>query len=304
MRDMIPPERPWDTPVAFPEQVSPAPRPDQKPKDLVFTLFGEYLLTRSESVWVGSLISLLTPFGLTDGGLRTALSRMAKKGWLSGERIGKNAFYALTPMGRDLLEEGQRRIYHPSWSSEWDGSWFLLAYSIPQDARRARDRLRDRLAWLGFGSIGNGLWISPHDVATEIRDLSARLDLGEHLVCFRAETVEEDDATLVQRGWDLNALDEAYRRFIGDWSEVGDELRRTETDGPLDGKRSYAQRFNLIHEFRRFTLDDPFLPRGLLPTDWAGDPASRLFLDVHDRLAGPADAYVEAVLDIGANPSN
>jgi phenylacetic acid degradation operon negative regulatory protein len=284
--------------------VSPATRADQSPKDLVFTLFGEYLLERSASVWVGSLISLLAPFGLTDGGVRTALSRMAKKGWLSGERIGKNAFYALTPMGRELLVEGQRRIYHPSWASEWDGSWFLLAYSIPQDARRARDRLRDRLAWLGFGSIGNGLWISPHNVATEIRDLSARLDLGDHLICFRAETLEEDDATLVQRGWDLDVLDQAYRTFIHDWSEVSAELKREEESGPLDGKRSYASRFNLIHEFRRFTLDDPFLPRELLPADWAGDPASRLFLDVHDRLAGPADAYVEVVLNDGPNPSD
>ena len=279
--------------------MNPDKRSSQKPKDLVFTLFGEYLLARAESVWVGSLIALLTPFGLTDGCIRTALSRMARKGWLSGERMGKKAFYTLTPMGRELLEEGQRRIYHPAWSSEWDGSWLLLAYSIPQDARRARDRLRDRLAWLGFGSIGNGLWISPHDVATEIRDLAAQLDLGDHLVCFRAETLEENDAALVQRGWDLNALDKAYQRFIRNWSEVSDELGHADTNVPLDGKRSYAQRFSLIHEFRRFTLDDPFLPRALLPPNWAGDPASRLFLDVHDRLAGPADEYVEAVLAAG-----
>ena len=52
----------------------------QRPQGLVFTLFGEYLLERSDSVWVGSLIALLEPFGLTEGGARTVLSRMAKKG--------------------------------------------------------------------------------------------------------------------------------------------------------------------------------------------------------------------------------
>ena len=39
---------------------------NQRPQDLVFTLFGEYLLHRPEPVWVGSLISLLETFGLSE----------------------------------------------------------------------------------------------------------------------------------------------------------------------------------------------------------------------------------------------
>ena len=76
-----------------------------RPRDLVFTLFGEYLLERSETVWVGTLITLLEPFGLTEGTVRTALSRMVKKGWLEARREGRHAYYSLTPRGRRLLEE-------------------------------------------------------------------------------------------------------------------------------------------------------------------------------------------------------
>ena len=98
---------------------------------------------------------------------------MARKGWLHSRRMGRHSFYDLTGRGRHLLEEGRARILHPSWDGPWDETWFLLAYSIPEDVRHLRDRLRDRLAWLGFGSLGNGLWISPHDVSKEVADIAA-----------------------------------------------------------------------------------------------------------------------------------
>lgn len=273
----------------------PATPESTRPKDLVFTLFGEYLLERADSVWVGSLIALLEPFGLTGGGVRTILSRMVKKGWLDTERVGRNAFYALTPKGRRLLEEGQARIFHPTWDRAWDGAWLLLTYSIPQDERKLRDRLRDRLAWLGFGSFGNGIWLSPHDVSGEVVALSEDLGLDERLVCFRARPVEEERTDeLVARCWDLPELARRYRGFADRWRPVVEEAGAALTPG-----RCYVLRFNLIHEFRRFPLEDPFLPRRLLPQPWAGDVASRLFLELHDRLVGPADAWVDGVLEAG-----
>ena len=107
----------------------------QRPQDLVFTLFGEYLLPRAEPVWVGSLISLLQPFDLSEGAVRTILSRMSRKGWFTTLREGRRSFYQLSERGRKLLEEGRERIYHPSWDETWDGRWLLIAYSIPEDRR-------------------------------------------------------------------------------------------------------------------------------------------------------------------------
>ncbi len=271
---------------------SPAPEA-AAPRDLLFTLFGEYLLERADSVWVGSLITLLSPFGLAEGTVRTTLSRMVKKGWLEGRREGRHAFYALTRKGRRLLEEGTERIFRPSRRSSWDGVWFLLAYSIPQDSRRIRDRLRDRLAWLGFGSIGNGVWISPHDVSSQVDDLARSLGLEGHFVGFSARRVTgEDNEALVRRCWDLDALAVRYRDFAERWSPVLREIDQVEPGA----ERSFTLRFSLIHEFRRFPLEDPYLPRPLLPDPWAGDAAAELFHSLHDRLVGPADAHVEAVL--------
>lgn len=267
-----------------------------RPKDLIFTLFGEYLLEHADAVWVGSLIALLEPFGLTEGSVRTNLSRMAKKGWLHTERVGKHAVYGLTEMGRSLLEEGQSRILHPTWDRSWDGRWLLLTYSIPEDARKARDRLRDRLAWLGFGSMGNGIWLSPHDVQDEIQALSRRMELQDHLMTFRLEPMDDErTAELVSRCWDLAHLDSSYRAFTRRWKPELDP--RSSAHGTFErSERSFRLRFELIHEFRRFPLEDPFLPRRLLPDPWSGDEASRVFRELRDALVGPADAYVKDIL--------
>lgn len=272
-------------------------QPSRRPQDLVFTLYGEYLLDREDAPWVGAIIALLQPFGLSEGAVRTVLSRMAGKGWLETRRIGRNAFYELTPRGRRLLEEGQARIYRPSWDGPWDERWFLLAYSIPEDARKLRDRLRDRLAWLGFGSLGNGLWISPHDVERQVEELSEQLGLEEHLECFRAERVAGAPVTeLVARCWDLEAVDRNYRAFVGRWAPELERLQDA-AEAEISDEECYTLRFDLIHEFRAFPLEDPYLPRPLLPEAWAGEDATRVFHALHDRLVGPADRHVDHVLE-------
>ena len=269
-----------------------------RPQDLIFTLYGEYLLHRKEPIWVGSLIALLQPFDLSEGAVRTVLSRMARKGWLEAHRTGKHSFYDLAPKGRQLLEDGEDRIFHPSWDNPWDGSWFLIAYSIPEDVRHLRDRLRDRLAWLGFGSLGNGLWISPHDVEEQVQRVAKQLKIESHLECFQARRVNEQDAQeLVAKCWDLATVNQQYLAFSGRWQS---ELERCSTGvptGDVTHEECFTVRFDLIHEYRAFPLIDPYLPRSLLPEKWHGEDAAELFNMLHDILKGPADSYVDQILN-------
>lgn len=276
--------------------------PTKRPQDLVFTLFGEYLQHLHRPVWVGSLISLLRPFGLSEPAVRTVLSRMVGKEWLRTRRRGRNSYYDLTPRGRKLLTDDADRIFHPSWNEEWDGQWYLLSYSIPEDIRHLRDRLRVRLAWLGFGSLGNGIWISPHDVDDRVTEMAEEMGIAEHLVCFRAQHLgHTDHLDLVSRCWDLDGLAARYDAFLRLWRPGVDVIREGLSDGTLTDEGCYVRRFNLLHEFRSFPLDDPYLPKGLLPDEWPGEPAARLFSELHQLLAEPAERHVGTVLD--AEPS-
>jgi phenylacetic acid degradation operon negative regulatory protein len=270
----------------------------KRPQDLVFTLYGEYLQNLRRPVWVGTLISLLRPFGLSEGAVRTVLSRMARKRWLRRHRHGRHAYYDLTVRGRKLLAEGRDRIFHASWDAAWDGQWYLLSYSIPEGVRHLRDRLRVRLAWLGFGSMGNGIWISPHDVGERVSEMAEEMGIREHLVCFRAQHLgDSDHFDLVGRCWDLGGLAARYHSFLRLWMPGVDVIRSGLRDGTLTDEGCYVRRFNLIHEFRRFPLEDPYLPQALLPDEWPGEAAARLFSELHGLLEERADRYVEAVLE-------
>ncbi|HSG06742.1 MAG TPA: PaaX family transcriptional regulator C-terminal domain-containing protein [Longimicrobiales bacterium] len=270
----------------------------KRPQDLVFTLFGEYLLNHDRPVWVGSLISLLGPFDLSEGAVRTVLSRMTRKGWLKTRRRGRNSFYSLSPRGLRLLEEGRDRIFHPSRQDDWDGSWYLVTYSIPEDTRHLRDQLRVQLAWLGFGSMGNGVWISPHNVEGRVLAMASDMGIADKLLFFRARQLGPPDyRSLVQRSWDLDALACRYKDFLQRWSPVRDRYLERDNTLATDGVRCFVDRFNLIHEFRRFPLEDPFLPSALLPQSWPGLPAAVLFSDIHALLGPPAERHVEGILE-------
>lgn len=274
-----------------------------RPQDLVFTLFGDYLLHRPGAVWVGSVISLLEPLGFTNGASRTVLSRMSRKGWFSTYRDGRKSFYRLTEKGRKLLEEGEERIYHPPRDEPWDGTWVLLSYSIPEEQRSLRDRLRDRLFWLGFGSVTGGLWISPHDVAARVREIAGELEISEYLELFRATHVGFSDTEhLVARCWDLAALNDRYREFVERHTERFEAAEERLQRGDLDEEECFLRRFELVHEYREFPLADPYLPRSLLPEDWMGDAADVLFRAYHDLLEDPSERYVESILAAGPEP--
>jgi phenylacetic acid degradation operon negative regulatory protein len=269
----------------------------QRPQDLVFSLFGEYLLDRSGPVWVGSLIEMLAPFGVTAGATRNVLSRMSRKGWLRAQRIGRHGYYELSPRGRRLLEEGARRIYDPPRDVPWDGTWVLVTYTIPEELRSSRDRLRDRLLWLGCGSLGNGLWISPHDIVDPVWEAAEDLGIGDRVEVFRAAHAGfSDTARLVAQCWDLAAVQRRYERFIGTTNPLYLQASAAARRGELAPEDAFVRRFRLIHEYRDFPLVDPYLPRALLPEDWPGECAAWLFDHYRELLSEPADRHVDHVL--------
>ncbi len=281
----------------------PAPRS----QDLIFTLFGDYLLARPGPVPVSSLIALLGRLGMSAPAVRTSLSRMTARGWLVAR--GRGAC-ELAPKGRKLLEEGRERIYHPPRRVAWDGSWYLVAYSIPEARRERRDSLRSQLLWLGCGQLTNGLWITPHDIRAPIEEIVRRLRVARHVEVFRAEHVGFSSAAeLVSQCWDLPAINQRYRRFVDRWSpQLGHcsqcrragrqvALGRTAARPCTEPEGCFELRFELVHEYRSFPAIDPYLPAALLPAGWLGDQAAELFETYHAVLADAAESYVREVCE-------
>ncbi|MDQ2818192.1 MAG: phenylacetic acid degradation operon negative regulatory protein PaaX [Candidatus Eremiobacteraeota bacterium] len=255
------------------------------PRSMLFTLFGDYAYPTGEDVSLGGLIRLAQPLGVSEAAVRSAVARLARRGWLAARRCGTRSHYGLTGAGRTLIAEGTQRIYGPH-SGTWSGKWCLLTYSIPESRRSLRDRMRKRLAWLGFGALGGGAYISPRPVEQRVDGLLEAHGVGRYAKIFTAALAGPgSDEELARRCWDLAAIAERYERFVSHYAP----LQRRDVIrlgfAKLSDDKAFAARFALTHDFRRFPYIDPDLPPVLLPKDWAGGRARRLFEDYHDALA-------------------
>ena len=126
---------------------------------LVVTVFGDAIVPRGGSVWLGTLLAFFETLDIDSGVVRTAMSRLATDGWLERTKVGRNSFYRLTKKGRQTFDTATAHIYNPQ-SPDWTGRFELLLIGNGGD----RDAARESLKAAGFGSPLPGVWVAPSGV--------------------------------------------------------------------------------------------------------------------------------------------
>ena len=251
-------------------------------RSTLLTVLGEFLLARPEGAWQEALIGSLKALGFTPSAARQAVVRSAREDWLEGERIGRRSRMRLTASSAGFLRDGARRIYGFGGPVSWDGRWLLLVLRVPEPRRELRHRLTTQLAWAGFGSLGGGLWITPH----VDREALVHAEEPAQLLSFRAE-LGALGATekVIDEAWDLPGLREHYEQFIEDFVRLR----------PRGGESAFAAQTALVHAWRRFPFIDPDLPDDLLPRDWPRRRAYELFRERHEQWAPAAQAHFDSL---------
>jgi phenylacetic acid degradation operon negative regulatory protein len=269
-----------------------------RPRAAMLTLYGDYVLHRGGKIGIGSLIKLLGNFGLSEQGIRSAVSRMCRSGLLSVKRARRKSFYSLTSEGQSLLTEGAERIFQRK-ELAWDGKWSIVTYSIPERMREVRDSLRLELGWLGYGALGECTWISPCNINEDVRSLLRKLKIEGYVNIFSAEHLgNTDPKNIVSRCWNLNQIHQKYLDFITDYQPLLDEHRRRLSAGEvIEPSECFVARFNLIHEYRKLPFYDPDLPLELLPGNWLRPQAGTLFNEYHGLLTEKSNEYFDSVIE-------
>ena len=267
-------------------------------QDMIFTLYGDYIRYRGGEIWTGSLIELLKHLGMSEQAVRSALSRMWKKGWLKRRRIGRRSYYSLTDKSQKLLQAGAQRIFEPG-EGEWSGDWHVVMYNIPEEKRHQRNRLRRELTWMGCGAFNTAIWISPFNVTASVQEVSRRLGIEDYVQVFRAEHLGFTDAKqLVARCWDLERINGQYAAFIKKYEPLlSCASEKLEDWDQVDSAECFTRRFMLLHEYREFPFVDPHLPPELLPSDWISTEATELFKEYYSLLTAKANQFVDSVFE-------
>ena len=241
---------------------------------IIITVFGDAIVPRGGSVWLGTLLQVFEALDIDGNVVRTAMSRLAADGWLKREKVGRNSFYRLATSGHRTFEAATRHIYDPP-TSEWNGRFELLLIGRAADRDASREALRNA----GFGSPVPGVWVAPAGVPVPEEAASA----------IRLDVSAEDEAgrRLLSESWPLERTADAYLKFMKTFEPL-----RTWLGGraQLSELEAFAARILLIHHYRRVVLRDPLLPSMLLPKNWPGNAARALCGEIY-RAVLPASEH-------------
>jgi phenylacetic acid degradation operon negative regulatory protein len=182
-------------------------------------------------------------FGIAEGTIRVALSRMVT----SGDLVQTDGRYALTDrlLERQARQDESRRPR----TRPWDGAWEIAV--ITAERRPAADRaaLRQAMSALRLAELREGTWLRPANLDRPRSETVVRQ------CTFLEGRPERDPAALARALWDLDG-----------WAATAESLRAA-----LAGAGTIAERFTLAAAALRHLLRDPILPPALLPPDWPGD---------------------------------
>ncbi|MEV5613989.1 PaaX family transcriptional regulator C-terminal domain-containing protein [Streptomyces sp. NPDC052225] len=261
------------------------------PRSLIVTLYGAYGRDFPGPVPVAELIRLLGAAGVDAPAVRSAVSRLKRRGLLLPARTAAGAAgYALSDAARQLLDDGDRRIYgapDPAGTG-----WVLAVFSVPESERARRHVLRSTLTGLGFGTAAPGVWLAPAGLYEETRHTLERIGCSAYVDLFRGEHLGfAATADAVARWWDLSALAKLHEAFLDEHEPV---LRAWQGRPDTPPREAYRDYLPALDSWRHLPYADPGLPAHLLPDDWPGIRSAQVFRALDERLRRAGAAFVNA----------
>ena len=265
---------------------------------LLTTVFGDSLRPRRQAISVQDLAGLVEPMGVNERLVRTSLQRMAAEGLVVAERVGRRAFYSVSPDAEDTFDSADQRFYARR-TIEWDGRWTLVVVDPRGADSDTRTRLSRELGWLGMRSIVAGVLASPTIDPLAVEELARRVNAP--LAALVRAPLESGTLALPRTMPSLAepeaGLHEMYGRHIAEFTPVADAAG----SGHLPVEAAFVARTLLIDGWRRIALRSTDLPAELLPEGWQADEAYRLTAGLYRAVRSASEAHLDAVLGPSAS---
>lgn len=197
------------------------------------------------------LVRIGALFGIAEGTVRVALSRMVA----AGDLVQSGGRYVLS--GRLIERQTRQDESRDPHTRPWDGTWEVAVVTAERRAPADRAAFRHTMTALRLAELREGTWLRP---ANLVRGWPESVTAQ----CTLLDARPHGDPTPLL--WDLDG-----------WAA---EARRLETAlGEADG---LAEGFMVSAAVLRHLLADPLLPPELLPEGWPGGELRAVY-DAFDR---------------------
>lgn len=191
------------------------------------------------------------------------------------EKILKDGkpYFRLTSSGKNkitrdfpLLKLHQRK---------WDRKWRIVIFDIEEVNRQTRERFRHKLKELGFGMLQESVFISPYDIARDFAEFIESQGLKESSYVLEVSNIVLGDIRLlVNKVWGLAKINNEYESIIQKIEEnnlISNSDRINKLNNDMDGEKIKDIAKVIWNKYLEIVLEDPFLPKDLLPLDWEGE---------------------------------
>jgi len=196
--------------------------------------------------------------------IKQALYHLKKKGLVKTFGWGNKAAREITKQGKKRLEA---IVPFYDEKRKWDGKLYLVTYDVPERQRGDRELLRRYLKKIGCGMFQYSVWLTPYNPTGVLRNFVEERGLSGAAVvsCVGkdGDIGQEDIKDLVVRIFQLEELNDRYAEYLEEFGGGG------------EFSESQA-----VFGFLSILGDDPQLPFELLPDNWVGDRAYKLFKEV------------------------
>jgi phenylacetic acid degradation operon negative regulatory protein len=205
---------------------------------------------------VAPLLEFTALFGISDGTVRTALSRMSAR----GELESNDGVYRLS--GRLLDRQSQQDAGRANPPANWDGQWWTAVVLSDRRTLAERRVFRSRAQGARLGELRPDTWLRPANI-------DVPLDLPD-VALTRGELVTGCTEELVRKLWDVKSLDQQARELLGRLDHTNELL---DIDEPSDSVLASA--FTVLATCLRYLRIEPQLPPELAHGSASNDLRAR-----------------------------
>ena len=264
-----------------------------KAKSLIMTIFGDAVVPRGGRIWLSSLVSLASEFGLGEPLIRTSALRLANEDWLQRNQIGKYSFYSMSKRYSATDDALQDQIYSTAESLRRNG-WTILRTFGDRLDRSESYVLRKTLGRFGFGQIAPQVYIHPSLAEQAVNHIITSSSQNGMAGVALLNAEQDQDASRMQElarlAWDFSDLRKGYEGFIETFDAVPGLLAR----GAAAPDVAFRLRTLIVHDFRRLALRDPRLPADMYGQHWPGEEAYQLAGHLYRNLLPASEAHLNS----------
>ncbi|MEP1442785.1 MAG: PaaX family transcriptional regulator C-terminal domain-containing protein [Hyphomicrobiales bacterium] len=232
---------------------------------IVVTIFGDLVQPRGTPISTQELLQLTEAIGVEGNALRTAMSRLAKEGWVTRHKQGRTSAYSLSQSGANTFLAASERIYNPNFFST-SNHWHLAVCKEPIDPT----------------TIDHATSFLINKTTCLSQDLTARKD------CLAIKATIEDMPNWLKDQLIPQTLCDNYKTLHDLLRSIGVTQAKSLT--PLE---AMALRFITVHFWRRLVLRHPLLPAHLVDADWVGNKTHRRVKQLYAEIIEPSEKWWE-----------